>query len=140
MAGGGDAADVVTAAGADACFHGSDAAVAGGAGDRFDRRPTQQAGALFICGTRSRQGACSAVGRSVQDKSSGSVVLAGAPERVRLTRWSRVDEGGQGRAAGPPVGAALTARSVVAVTMSWGARLRAPTCRLHSWRGPSFPV
>ena len=42
-------------------------------------RPAPRIGtcALLICGTRSRQGACSAVGRSVQDKSSGSVVLAG---------------------------------------------------------------
>src|SRR4029453_8998586 len=31
-------------------------------------------------------------------------------------------EGGQGRAAGPPGGAALTARSVAASTMSWEAR------------------
>ena len=51
MAGRGDAADVAAPAGADAGLDRGDPRVADGAGDRFDRRPAQQPGALLICGS-----------------------------------------------------------------------------------------
>ena len=47
LAGGGDAADVATPAGADTGFDRGDLGVAYSAGDRFDSGPAQQARALF---------------------------------------------------------------------------------------------
>ena len=109
----GDASDVAAPAGADAGLDRGDLRVADGAGDGFDGGPAQQPGALLICGPGAVKGS------------------SWAPRmRQACPASCRVDEGGQGRAAGPPGGAALTARSVAASTMNWGARLRASYVRV----------
>jgi hypothetical protein len=77
------------------------------AGDALNQRPPQQLGAVLICGPGGGQ-ACG----------GGSAMV----HRARHTEPAAVsggEEGGQGRAGGPPAGAALTARSVAASTMCW---------------------
>ena len=89
----GDTSDVAAPAGTDAGLHRGDLRVADRTGDRFDGGPAQQPGALLICGPGGGQGAVAGVQMSRR--------------RVRTRAVSRGEEGGQGRAGGPPEGGSL---------------------------------
>jgi hypothetical protein len=87
------------------------------ASDGLDRRPAHQTAALFICGTGQCQQTIACFWPFLWG--NGGLEYWGAHDRGRA--GVRADcsrpEGGQGRAEGPPVGAALTARSVAVSTM-----------------------
>ena len=113
MAGGGDTADVATSPGSDPGLDGGDLRVAGGAGDRFDGSPAQQAEPCSSAGPGAANGPRRLSSRVVHG------VSGRGPFTRRVARDRAVKAGPQVRPEGQP----SRARSVaVSTTESCGAR------------------